>query len=133
MPLQYSTAGSARARACGRVLLVGDEPDIGELVVELLEDDGQTVRTASSIDQALASLRETRFDLVLVDGLGVDRVEGFANAIAVLRAAGETPVVLFTGHRREPDEVRAAGFADLISKPFEIDDLTQRVRTLLSG
>ena len=115
------------------ILLVEDEPDIAELVVDLLADDGHTVRTASTQVHALASLRETRFDLVLVDGLGGDREDGYANALSVLRAAGDTPVVLFTAHRREPDEVRAAGFADLISKPFEIDDLTQRVRTLLSG
>ena len=115
------------------VLLVEDEPDIAELVVQLLAEDGLAVRVASTLDQALVTMRETRFDLVLVDGLSGDPEQAYATALTVLRVAGDTPVALFTAHRREPDDVRAAGFADLIGKPFEIDVLTQRVPALLSG
>ena len=115
------------------ILLVDDEPDIAEVVVQLLEEDGLSVRVASTLDQALAAVRETTFDLAIVDGMSGDPAQAWTNALTVLRAAGETPVVLFTGHRREPDEVRAAGFADLISKPFNIDEFTERVRTLVGG
>ena len=131
MPVQPSPTTPSRSR--GRVLLVEDEPDIAEVVVQLLSESGLTVRVANTLDQAIAALRESTFDLVLADGLSRDPEQAFATALTVLRAAGDTPVVLFTAHRREPDEVRAAGFAELISKPFNIDDFTQRVRALVGG
>ena len=131
MPVQPSPTTPSRSR--GRVLLVEDEPDIAEVVVQLLSESGLTVRVANTLDQAIAALRESTFDLVLADGLSRDPEQAFATALTVLRAAGDTPVVLFTAHRREPDEVRAAGFAELISKPFNIDDLVERVRALVGG
>ena len=127
-------AGTHASRADGaRVLLVEGEQDIAELVVTVLADEGYAVTTAPTLEDALARLRDGDFDLVLVDGLSADSEQAFANALTVLRAAGSTPVVLFTTHRREPDEVWAAGFADLITKPFNIDDFAQRVRALLVG
>ena len=59
------------------VLLVEDEPDIAELVVQLLAEDGLAVHVASTLDQALVTMRDTRFDLVLVDGLSGDPQQAY--------------------------------------------------------
>ena len=121
----------ARSPGDAVILLVEDEPDIADLVVEVLAADGYTVRVATTLDEARTALREATFDLVLADGPSPHPEAAFAAAREILGTAGSTPVVLFTTHRREPDEVRATGFADLITKPFNVDDFTQRVRTLL--
>ena len=112
----------------GRILVVENEPDIAEVVVAVLQDDGHTLVTATTLDAALASLQANTFDLVLVNGLSADREQAFAHAVTVRRAAGATPVVLFTGHRYDPETARAAGFADVISKPFDLSTFTERVR-----
>jgi hypothetical protein len=49
----------------------------------------------------------------------------------VLQEAGVTPVVLFSAHTLELEQAQAAGFRDLITKPFEIDILLQQVHVLL--
>ena len=115
----------------GHVLLIEGEPDLAEVVGWILADDGHTIVTAATLDAAIAHLQAPTFDLVLVDGLNSDREAAFTNAVTVLDAAGSIPTVLFTGHRRERDEVRAAGFADVITKPFSLDDFTDRVRAPL--
>ena len=117
----------------GRVLLIEYDPDIAELVVEVLEDEGYTVRAAGTLDHALALVRAHNFDLMLVDGLSPNGEQAYANALRVLHAAGGTPVVLFTAHHHDPERVRAAGFADLIAKPFDLDQLVERVRALVRG
>jgi DNA-binding response OmpR family regulator len=131
MSLQHSRPSPAAAQR--RILLVDVEPDIVELVVQLLEEDGHDVLVATTVDEALMSLRDADFDLVLADGLSGERERAFVNASVILRAAGAIPVVLFTAHGHEAESVRAAGFVDLIAKPFDIDALIRQVRALLSG
>ena len=130
VPVQLSTDDWA---VSGHVLLIEDEQDLAELVGWVLEDAGHTVATAQTLDAALAHLQASTFDLVLVDGLSSYRGQAFTNSVTVVRAAGTTPVVLFTGHHHDPQAVRAAGFSDLIAKPFDLDNFTERVRTLLGG
>ena len=126
------TIGVWRPARPGAILLIEDEPDLVEIVICVLEDEGYTVRAVSTLDDAFHALHEETFDLVLVDGLGGDQEQALVNSTAVLWAAGTTPVVLFTGHRRDRAAVRAAGFADVITKPFDLATLTERVRMLLS-
>ena len=129
MNLQVEPAG----RRGKHILLVEDEATIAEVVLAILSDEGYSVRLASTLDQAVAYLWAEAFDLVLVDGLSSDREQAFANAATVLRAAGATPVVMFTGHRHDPVTARATGFADVITKPFDLDAFTERVRVLLGA
>ena len=129
MPMQAHATG--QPRDAGRILLIEDEPDLTELVGSVLEEAGHTVVTADTLDAALVRLQGATFDLVLVDGLSSYRGQAFTNSVTVVRAAGTTPVVLFTGHQHDPDAVRAAGFADVIAKPFDLDAFTERVRVLL--
>lgn len=68
---------------------------------------------------------------MITDGFS-NRISGvFANTADVLHSAGVTPVALFSAHILELDTAQAAGFRDLITKPFEIDRLVRQIRLLL--
>ncbi|HET9300122.1 MAG TPA: ATP-binding protein [Candidatus Polarisedimenticolaceae bacterium] len=61
------TAAPAPAAGVGRLLVVDDEEAIAELVRDVLEPEGWEVRTARDGMEALARVREDRFDVLLVD------------------------------------------------------------------
>lgn len=113
------------------VLLVEDDLVVGELVAEVLEEEGYAVIAATVPVDAVALLERVSFDLVITDGFSRAAAAVFTNTDDVLRAAGVTPVALFSAHALELEQARAAGFRDLISKPFEIDILLQQVHVLL--
>lgn len=124
-------AGMARG---GRILLVEDNPEIAAIIGEFLGDEGYAVATAASVEQALDALAGARYDLVLADALA-DLAPGGAHWAAVERirdAAGETPIVICTAH--DParfDDFAARGFAGLIAKPFDLDDLLEPIGRLI--
>lgn len=121
-----------RARTGGRILIVDDTEAIRRLLTVLLEDDGYVVTTASVRAEAELLLSESNFDLVITDAFSKDGDSALHETAGLLAAAGETPVALFSAHRIDPESVIAAGFADMLPKPFDIDELTQRIRGLLS-
>jgi CheY-like chemotaxis protein len=114
-----------------RILVVEDDLVLRELVVRVLDDEGYAVIAAPLPGDAQAILSRVRFDLVLTDGFSSKPTVELLEAQAVLEAAGVTPVALFTAHRFALDDVRTAGFRDLIEKPFDLEDFEQRVRALL--
>jgi len=114
-----------------RILVVEDERAIQLALSGLLRREGHEVDVAGSGDEAIAALRERRFDLVLTDlalGRGADGMD-------VLRAAKEIrpecAVVMITAHGSEAIAVEAmkAGAEDYVPKPFDNDEIrlvTQR-------
>lgn len=116
-----------------RILLVEDEPELREILRLLFADEADyELVEATSIEGGVAALSGQPFQLILADGFSLTPA-GVLGATAALReAAGKTPVVLLTAHAIVPDEALAAGFAAVISKPFDLDTLLGQVRALLS-
>jgi len=116
------------------VLVVDDDPAIVALVRDVLRDDGLRVVAVTDAEAALAALSAIRFALVLCDTLGASSDDVESHAGAIRARAGDTPVVLFSAHNPQSfDHFRARGFAGLIPKPFDIDDLTTVVRRTIGG
>jgi CheY-like chemotaxis protein len=113
------------------ILLVEDDLMVRELVVGLLEDEGYAVIAAPIPADAVAILGRVSFDLIITDGFSGAPAAVFASTRDMLREAGVTPVALFSAHTLELEQARAAGFRDLILKPFDIDILLRQVRALL--
>ena len=115
-----------------RVLLVEDDTMIGESLREALRRQGMAcdwVRDGRAADAVLAS---ERFDAVLLD-LGLPQRDGIA-VLRDLRARGDTtPVIVLTARDALPDKVRGldAGADDYLVKPFELDELSARMRAVL--
>ena len=107
------------------VLVVDDEPDIRQLVQEILEDEGYRVRTAAHAEAARAAVAETRPDAVLLDIWMPD-----TDGLALLREWSEgpglpCPVVMMSGHGTVETAVEATrlGAWDFIEKPIALAKL----------
>ncbi len=111
-------------------LIVDDEPDIRELLELTLGRMNIATRSAATLSEARALLKEQKFDLCLTDmrlpdGNGLELVEMIqANHV-------ETPVAVITAHGNMETAVQAlkAGAFDFVSKPVDL----QALRNLVSG
>jgi CheY-like chemotaxis protein len=114
-----------------RILLIEDDLAVQDLMVTVLEDDGYALVIAETTADGVSLLNEVAFDLVLTDGFAPAESAVLTTTEQVRLASRLTPVALFSAHRLELDQVRAAGFRDLIEKPFELDRLEHQIRALL--
>jgi len=115
-----------------RTLVVDDADALRNLMQVILESAGYTVVVTAVETDAVTLLQEVAFDLVISDSFSRQPSGGYASATDVLDAAEATPVTLFSAHRLELEAAKAAGFADLIKKPFDLDVLERQVRALLA-
>jgi len=116
------------------ILIVEDEPAIQELIAINLEGVGHHVLRASDAEQALALIRETLPDLVLLDWM-LPGQSGFAIA-RHLRGNARTrtiPIIMLTAKSAEQDKVMGleAGADDYITKPFSPRELLARIKAVL--
>jgi PAS domain S-box-containing protein len=135
LPLAVVEARPALCRASQgeRILVVEDEPDVRMLVVDVLSELGYVVLAAADAPSALAQLQgEGRIDL-LVSDVGLPGMDGRELAELARQQRPGLKVLLVTGYART-SQVRADFLAEgmaLLTKPFSIDDLAQRVRGLI--
>ncbi|HCT78907.1 MAG TPA: DNA-binding response regulator [Micromonosporaceae bacterium] len=113
------------------VLIVEDDPIIREALSDALSAAGHAVR---AVDSALAGLRELRQeppDLVILD-LGLPDLDG-ADALRMLRAVTDVPVIIATARRGELEAIRLlnAGADDYLTKPFSAAHVLARVSAVL--
>jgi two-component system, OmpR family, phosphate regulon response regulator PhoB len=117
-----------------RILVVDDEPDITALVAYHLARSGYRVSTASSGTEALQAAREEQPALVVLD-LMLPELSGFEvlERMRADRALSDTPVLMLTARREEPDRVQglSLGADDYLVKPFSPQELVLRVRNIL--
>lgn len=115
-----------------RLLLVEDDPMIGKSVQTWLKGQGYAVDWVRDGVAAELSARDTEYDLVLLD-LGLPRRDG-QDVLAALRAQHrDMPVLVLTARDAVRDRVRSldSGADDYLVKPFDLDELSARVRALL--
>ncbi len=119
----------------GHILVVDDEPDIRNLVKEILEDEGFEVSVAESGETARQARRLRRPDLILLD-IWMDDVDG----ITLLREWSEggglpCPVIIMSGHATVETAVEATrlGAYDFIEKPIALARLLLVVKRALES
>jgi two-component system nitrogen regulation response regulator NtrX len=115
------------------ILVVDDEPDIRELISDILRDEGYHVLTAQNAEQAREARRIRRPDLILLD-VWMPDIDG----ISLLREWSEQgglscPVVMMSGHGTIETAVEATrlGAWDFVEKPIGLAKLLLTIRRAL--
>ncbi|MCD7899276.1 MAG: response regulator transcription factor [Bacteroides sp.] len=116
-----------------RILVVDDEEDLCEILKFNLENEGYTVDTANSAEEAL-KMDISSYDLLLLDVM-MGEISGFKMA-SILKKEKKTthiPIIFITAKDTENDTVTGfnLGADDYISKPFSLREVIVRIKAVL--
>ena len=115
-----------------RVLVVDDEHSLTDLLKMALRYEGWEVRTASDGFGAVRVAREFRPDAIVLDIMLPD-IDGLEVLQRVLADGTETPVLFLTAKDSLDDRIAGltAGGDDYVTKPFSLEEVVARLRSLL--
>jgi len=113
------------------IILVEDDMPLGTAIRQALENQAYTVSWFRDGREALLALRDETADLVLLD-LGLPGKDGLDVLLEARRLRVRTPVIIMTARDAVEDRIRGldAGADDYLVKPFHLDELGARIRSL---
>lgn len=114
-----------------RLLIVEDDELLGDGLCAGLSQKGYTVDWLKDGKSASQAMMTENFDVVVLD-LGLPKMSGL-EVLKKVRAEGiNTPVLILTAWETIEDRVKGldSGADDYLTKPFDLDELTARVRAL---
>jgi two-component system, OmpR family, response regulator len=116
----------------GDLLVVDDEPFLRDAVAASLRFLGFGVTAAGSGTDGLRLARASRFDLIVLDVMLPD-IDGFEIVRRLRKDGNHVPVIFLTAKDTRDDKVTGLtiGGDDYITKPFGLEELAARVRTVL--
>ena len=114
-----------------RLLVIEDERDLCEDIAKKLRLSGYEVDTCVDGEAALELLAVEKYDLVLLD-LNLPKVDGMTVLRTLREHDQETGVLILSARSEISDKVDGldAGANDYLSKPFHLEELEARVRSL---
>jgi CheY-like chemotaxis protein len=122
--------------AAGRVLIVEDDEDVRDLVTNALADEGYRTVCAPDGEAALVFMAEEQAqqpDVIILD-LSMPYMDGKQFAEVYRQLPGEhAPILVFSALRGAREMASQLGAADVITKPFDLDDLIQKVGRLTAA
>ena len=115
--------------AVQRVLVVDDEAGMCEMIRDVLTDSGFQVKTFTDPQRALGAYRPGHYDVVVTD-IRMPKVDGLSVLEHVRSRSPAPPVIVITAYATVDTSIQALrrGAYDMLTKPFEPDELIQRVR-----
>lgn len=115
-----------------RILLVEDDKMIGEGLQKALRKGGYTVNWAEDGETANITLKDAQYDLVVLD-LGLPDLSGLDVLRALRKVGNSVPVLILTARDAISDKVKGldAGADDYLLKPFALEELEARIRSLM--
>ena len=115
-----------------KILLLEDDLNLSETVAEYFDEQGFEVVCVYDGDDAISSIYENHFDLLLLD-VNVPNKNGF-DVLKEIRAQNNNVPAIFTtslNSMNSLEEGYISGCDDYIRKPFELRELLFRVQTIL--
>jgi two-component system OmpR family response regulator len=115
-----------------RVLVVDDEPNLVEVISMALRFQGFAVETAASGREAIEVVRGFKPHLMVLDVMLPD-MEGFEVASRLGAQRASVPIIFLTARDSTEDKIRglSGGGDDYMTKPFSLEELVARIRTIL--
>lgn len=113
------------------ILLIEDETRVADFIARGLKAEGYIVTTANSGEDGLAFLKDTEFDVVILDLL-LPKMNGYEVCKQLRARKNTTPILMLTAMGELDDMVTGldAGADDYMQKPFEFDELIARLQAL---
>jgi len=113
------------------IMVVDDDPDMLNLLKDLLWLEGFEVHGTNDSREAIALMDEWHPDLVLLD-LVMNELDGF-QVLDLIRERSNVPVVMVTGRCESPTLRKALslGADDYVTKPFSAVELVARIKAKL--
>jgi two-component system OmpR family response regulator len=130
-----TTSTTSLRRADGtpvRVLVVDDEPSLAELLMLALRYEGWQIRTAANGADALRAAHEFRPDAVVLDVMLPD-MDGLTVLRRLRAEVGDVPTLFLTAKDAVADRIAGltAGGDDYVTKPFSLEEVVARLRSLV--
>lgn len=113
------------------ILVVEDQADLRKIEVKYLEREGFQVDEAADGFEALKSISDKTYQLMLLDVM-MPGIDGF-EVLKQVREVSEMPIIMVTSKQEEVDRVSGfqKGADDYVVKPFSMRELMERVKVLL--
>jgi DNA-binding response OmpR family regulator len=113
------------------VLIIEDDPDIGELITLYAKKSGYSVSIAHNGIQGLYLFYENPPDLVILD-IMLPEMDGW-EVCKEIRRCGKTPVIMLTGKNEHREKLKGfeLGTDDYLVKPFDPGELMARIKAVL--
>jgi two-component system OmpR family response regulator len=115
-----------------RILVVDDEPNIVDVISMALRFEGFEVESAATGADAIAAVAARPPQLLVLDVMLPD-IDGFEVARRLASARAEVPIIFLTARDSTEDVVHGltVGGDDYVTKPFSLEELVARIRTIL--
>ena len=114
-----------------KILVVDDEKLLVKGIKYNLEQEGYTVVTAFDGEEAIRLAHDENIDLILLD-LMLPKVDGLT-ACRSIRSFSDVPIIMLTAKSEDIDKILGLeyGADDYITKPFNIREVTARIKAIL--
>lgn len=127
-----SRRGVGTRSKMAKILVVEDDQELGPRLQQWLKFEKYTVELVQDGAEAMDLLAQFEFDLIVLD-LGLPGLSGLTVLKQFRGRGGSTPVLILTGKGavQEKEQGLDAGGDDYLTKPFDIRELSARIRALL--
>ena len=114
-----------------RVIIADDDPLVVKFVSSILKKEGCEVLSATDGAEALEVVDKESPDLVILD-IGMPEIDGF-EVCRLLSDRVQVPIIMLSARGEIADKVRCLnlGADDFITKPFAVDELVARLKSVL--
>jgi len=115
-----------------KILLVEDDPNLGQILNEYLSAKGYETKLCRDGEEGILAFKQEAFDLCLFDVM-LPKKDGFSMAKEVRKTDSVTPIIFLTAKSMKEDTIEGfkAGGDDYITKPFSMEELLLRIQAIL--